>query len=245
MIAGDYVRWLQALPETPASALLGDRTLVVVAPHPDDESLGCGGLIAWAAAQGRTVELVYLTNGERSHPGSRRYPPKRLGHLRQTEARAAAASLGVPASRLHFLGLPDSGLDGLGPAARRQAQRQLEHILGNQFPLACVTARTDPHADHQAAWHLAAAAAQALDVPLLSYPVWTWRLPADEDIAIPATAGWRVDISTQQPRKRAAIAAYASQAGDLITDATDPFRLPDALLRRAHAPHEVFLDERL
>ena len=66
------------LPVAPLEALVGDKGLVVVAPHPDDESLGCGGLIAEARRLGRAVRLVVVTDGCGSHTHSALYPPERL-----------------------------------------------------------------------------------------------------------------------------------------------------------------------
>src|SRR4029079_2768884 len=67
------------------------RGLVVVAPHPDDESLGCGGLIAAATADGIPVRIVVVSDGAGSHPNSVAYPPAPLRLLRgsQTLPRAA------------------------------------------------------------------------------------------------------------------------------------------------------------
>ena len=84
------------------------RTLgrtVVLAPHPDDESLGCGGLLARLAAHGVPARVVVVTDGAQSHPGSAAYPPERLRALREAEARAAVAALlerVLPTSSAHF-----------------------------------------------------------------------------------------------------------------------------------------------
>ena len=57
--------------------------VMIVAPHPDDESLGCGGLIAQLKAQKAEVWVLFLTNGEASHPNSLSYPAKKLGRLKK------------------------------------------------------------------------------------------------------------------------------------------------------------------
>ncbi len=107
-------------PRMPAVAA-GDRVLIV-APHPDDESVGCGGLIASAMAVGAAVQVVYVTNGdafrtaaqklfsERSVPGK---DYEKLAQMRQREAVAALARLGVDGSHAVFLGYPDRGIDRL------------------------------------------------------------------------------------------------------------------------------------
>lgn len=98
-----------------------DRILIV-APHPDDESLCCAGLIHQTIARGGEVSIVWMTSGDafeidamvvehRLRPGARTM--ERLADIRMREARAAAAHLGVPSANLHFLAFPDRGLSSL------------------------------------------------------------------------------------------------------------------------------------
>src|SRR5215471_5295900 len=99
-----------------------DARLLVVAPHPDDETIGAGGLIQSVHEAGGAVRVVYLTNGEaypegvraalpRSKPGPLIY--RDYGKRRQGEARDALRVLGVDASALTFLGFPNNGLNRL------------------------------------------------------------------------------------------------------------------------------------
>ena len=99
ILAADYLDLAQKLPEIELSQLTGGRGVVVVAPHPDDESLGCGGLIAACCTQGIVVRLVVLSDGAGSHPGSQRYPAARLCALREAEVKEAASnSWGCPST---------------------------------------------------------------------------------------------------------------------------------------------------
>lgn len=92
--------------------------LLIVAPHPDDEVLGCGGLIATAAAMGVPVRVVYLTNGDgftAAAAFTARATPEadeclQLGRLRQQESRHGLQALGLSQSEAVFLGYPDRGL---------------------------------------------------------------------------------------------------------------------------------------
>ena len=95
----------------------GER-LVIVAPHPDDEVLGCGGLIQQAVAAGADVRVIYLTNGDHNQMAFKLYSgrihlgPKdyfKFGERRRTEAIAANQLLGLKAENLVFLGYPDWG----------------------------------------------------------------------------------------------------------------------------------------
>ncbi|MFD3381951.1 MULTISPECIES: PIG-L deacetylase family protein [unclassified Streptomyces] len=82
--------------------------ILVFAPHPDDETLGCGGSIAHHIEMGRSVNVVFLTSGEQGVTGTR---VERAGLVREQEAETALGKLGVAAQDVHFLRLPDGGLD--------------------------------------------------------------------------------------------------------------------------------------
>jgi LmbE family N-acetylglucosaminyl deacetylase len=93
--------------------------LLVVAPHPDDEVLGAGGLIQQVHEAGGTVRVVYLTNGDGYRDGVRLEQRavkvsardfRGYGRRRQREARAALAALGLDADAATFLSFPDQGL---------------------------------------------------------------------------------------------------------------------------------------
>ena len=115
-----YGALVDALPPAPALRA-GDR-LLVVAPHPDDESLCCAGIIQQASAAGAEVFIVWLTSGDAFEFDAalteRTLEPRgagleRLGERRIGEARAAAQALAVPDDHLYFLGYPDGGLQRL------------------------------------------------------------------------------------------------------------------------------------
>ena len=86
---------LRSLPVADYDAMTGAEPVLVLAPHADDESCGCGGLIAEACARGREIAVTVLTDGTGSHPHSRAYPAPRLRALREAEAREAVAALGL------------------------------------------------------------------------------------------------------------------------------------------------------
>lgn len=73
---------------------------VVIAPHPDDEVLGCGGLLQRLAEAGRTLQLISVTDGSASHPGSDRWPVQRLSVVRPQESAEALRRLGLPMHQL-------------------------------------------------------------------------------------------------------------------------------------------------
>ena len=221
--AGTLLGELAALPLSRLGDVLPGRFLVV-APHPDDESLGVGGLIAEACRSERPPVVVVLTDGAASHPGSRAYPPDRLSALRAGEVREAVGLLGLPAANLFLLGAPDTAAPHDGPAAQALAERIAELAEGCGTIL--TSWRHDPHCDHLAAWHIASLAAAISGARLMEYPVWGWSLPVGTVLPDGPWSGWRFDVSAHLPAKREAIAAHRSQHGGLITDDPGGFVLP-------------------
>jgi LmbE family N-acetylglucosaminyl deacetylase len=114
MRADDYLAAARALPLGDLHAVTGGRALIL-APHPDDESLGCGGLIAAACEAGQPPIVVILTDGAGSHPHSRRFPPDILRATREAETLAALACLGLAANRAVFLRTHDTRAPSSGP----------------------------------------------------------------------------------------------------------------------------------
>jgi LmbE family N-acetylglucosaminyl deacetylase len=157
--------------------------LLVVAPHPDDETIGCGLLIQQVLAAGGAVRIVLLTDGD-NNPWPQRFVERRLriddsarqrwGMRRRVEVMRAIEQLGVSADALHPLGWPDMGItqrlrdDALDSIATIRAQLQ-----AFQPDVVCCSALDDRHPDHGAAHVLCRLAlAEMSPAPmLLAYPV--------------------------------------------------------------------------
>jgi LmbE family N-acetylglucosaminyl deacetylase len=232
MAAGEAQRCMRALPFATLDAI-APGTSLILAPHPDDESLGCGGLIALASACGRPPVIVGVTDGAGSHPNSRSHPPPRLRATRAAELIDAAAILGVGAERVHVLGLPDTRAPLVGQDFDTAVAAV--GVLVRRFCITTVFAswRFDPHCDHEATAALGEAVAHAAGVRLAFYPVWGWLLPQNEALPVASIAGRRLDIAAVLPCKRRAIAAHRSQYAKLITDDPKAFRLLPGNSRRA------------
>lgn len=235
-----YLAALRRLPVLSAEALLGERHLLVVAPHPDDESLGAGGLLAAAHAQGTGVSVVFLTDGEASHVDSPTFPPDRLAMTRRREAIDALAALGIPSDAAHFMGWGDSRLPFMSPDRRAEACAALLDRSPGVPTLVCVTADSDPHGDHQAASALVRAVAWPPSVEVMHFPVWTWRA-TEAELPSSSPSGFRVDISAFVDAKRAAIAAHRSQHGGVIADAVEAFELDPAFVGLFLGTTETYL----
>jgi LmbE family N-acetylglucosaminyl deacetylase len=242
MRAGDALAAMRALPMRDVASAFGDVGIAVLAPHPDDESLGCGGLIAEACALGRPPLLVFLTDGTGSHPNSAAYPRARLRRVRECEAIAAAAILGVPESRVVFMRFPDTAAPSSGPALQAAAGRLAALARASRCGAMAVPWRHDPHCDHEAAAARASHACAQAGIRLLNYPIWGLTLPPDTLIDAHPITGFRIDITAHLARKRRAILAHASQYAGLITDDPQGFQMTPGFIDRFLGPTEIFLD---
>ena len=217
---------------------------MVIAPHPDDESLGCGGAIAKLVDLGAEVRVVFVSDGTKSHPNSRRYPAEALRDLREAEARHALEILG-PGPRMTFLRLPDTAVPGVGCVGFDAAVDRVVLLLReSRAETILIPWRRDPHCDHRACHAIARAAVAAMARPsrVLEYPIWVYAAADPDDAPAPGeVVAWRLDVADVLPRKRAAIAAHRSQTTGLIDDDPAGFRLTAEMLARFDHPWEVFL----
>ncbi len=243
MNAREYLHAAERLPFADLDECTSTGSILVVAPHPDDESLGCGGLIAKARKQGCDVHVVILSDGTGSHPNSKRFPADALRALREREASAAAAALHLPHRALTFLRMRDRFVPREGGGAQAAATRIAATARNSGVDAIFVTWAHDPHGDHQAANAIARLALQQLpDCALYSYPVWGWSLPPDTIVGRHPARGFRLDIAPELATKRRAVAAHRSQTTPLIDDDPHGHHLPPEMLKRFDRPFEIFLD---
>ena len=222
--------WLPHLARlTPLSLEDAPSRVVVVAPHPDDEVLGVGGLLALLATRGTQIELVAVTDGEASNPGGS-VPPDELAARRRVETAAALDRLGVRA-RVTHLGLPDGGADDL-----EQTVLQALSLRPGEWLLAPWS--RDGHPDHEAVGRACATAAARDGARLLAFPVWAWHwgTPAD----LPWDGALRLDLPAQvRVAKAAAVAEFVTQVAPLGPLREDAPVLPPYVLARFARPCEV------
>ncbi len=243
MTAEQYLGLLKTMPVAPWQEVVGARPLVVLSPHPDDESLGMGGLIALARRNHRDVSIVAVTDGAGSHPGSTTYPREKLVALRRAEMGEAARRLDVPNDRITHLNLPDTAAPKAGPAFDA-AVTTVDGIVARAGAASLfVTWRDDPHCDHEAAALMAEEVRRRRpDIALWAYPVWGWHLKPTAEISAPSPRGYRVDVTEVAAAKRAAIAAHASQMTDLIADDPSGFRFDATTLAPFTGRYEYFIE---
>jgi len=218
--------------------------VLVVAPHPDDETLGCGGAIALLRQAGCEVRVLVISDGTLSHPRSRKYPAPALRDLRESETLAAMAGLSVAADQVTFLRLPDGAVPTPEFAAFADAVKLCcTALAADSAQLVFVPWRNDPHPDHRATWQLMQATLKRRSPfpRLIEYPIWDWD-PKQRGSLSAAITAWRLDISPVLPLKQRAIEAYRSQITNLIDDDPEGFRFTPELLAHFAQPWEMYLE---
>lgn len=233
----DWRPWLDAQdwPVLDVAGLLaGDRPLVVVAAHPDDEVLAVGGLLALAARTGCRPFVLWATDGEASHPGSSAITRDELRRRRPAESAIALERLGV-AHRSLRLGLPDGGVaeDEATVAAALAS-------LAGAGSVVVAPWRGDAHPDHDACGRAAAAVAAAAGALLVEYPVWAWHWAAPADARLPWPRARRVVLGADVVGAKArAVEAFETQVRDLGPEPADAAVLTPEMLARWSRPDEV------
>jgi LmbE family N-acetylglucosaminyl deacetylase len=239
--------FLTSLPRVAPADLRPAGRVVVVAPHPDDETLGAGGtLAAWAGAVDLEVTVVAVTDGEGSHPGSPTLRPEELAVRRHDERRRALAVLGLDdptagdaAERSSTVAIVRAGLPDGGVAGHRGALAEvLDAVL---TPGATVLAPVpgDGHPDHDVVAEVAGEVAARRGVALWCYAVWLWHW-ADPGTDRPADGAVAVAVPDAARRaKQDAVACFTTQVRPLSPDPRDAAILPPDVLARLLREVEV------
>lgn len=219
----------------PSLDLGGVTRAVVLAPHPDDEVLGAGGLMAMLARRGTPVVVVAVTDGESSHPLSRHTTG--LAARRTDESLDALTTLGVDRSGRLRLRVPDG-------AVTADESRVADEVAALLRPgdTCLATWREDGHPDHEATGRAASAACERTGAHLLEYPVWAWHWAQPDDARVPWTTAARLDLPPDvAAAKRRAMACFVSQLQPLGDAPGDAAILPPHVLARFSRGWETFL----
>jgi LmbE family N-acetylglucosaminyl deacetylase len=199
---------------------------MVFAPHPDDETLGCGGTIILKREVGAAVDVVFMTDGAGSHPEL--ISREELARQRHAEAMAATSRLGVDAQHVTWVGFPDGGLAN----NHEQAVARVTDLLRQKRPAQVfVPYGKHEHPDHIETHAVVREALVALGSPTLvcQYPIWylnQWPFvrgstahrrawfaggPRTWAMGILAFFDVRVDMAAAVDGKRRALAEHKSQ----------------------------------
>ena len=226
----------------PQLSLHGVSSIVVIAPHPDDESLGVGGLIAECAARAISVRVVVVTDGGASHPKASEAQRSALIGQRQQEAIAAVAVL-APDADAQFLGIHDGYV--------RENRTGLHSALSTLFStldastLVIAPWPGDGHRDHRITGEVTREVARAAGLRLLEYPIWLWHWGTPDDPRMP----WQhcVQFSLSEPALAAklhAIGHHRSQVETRVHSGNETAAVLHAEFRHNfERNYEVFIDE--
>ncbi len=195
----DEASWLSFLANVPAWRPPALAT-VVVAPHPDDESLGAGAIIAAQCEAGVPVSIIAVSDGEAAYEN---FPD--LAAVRRAEQSAAASKLGVKGANIIRLGLPDSGIS---QHEKRLSDTIAAHI--DSQTLLVAPWPSDPHPDHEACGRAARTAAGITGAQLVYYFFWTWHHNSTESLRAEPLGRFEISPSLRA-RRDAAIACHRSQ----------------------------------
>jgi len=190
-------------------------TVLVLAPHPDDEAFGCGGLIVLKRLEGCRVHVVFITDGSASHPNHPSLNTTTLATLRAQEARASLHILRVDSADIRFLGVRDGTLDHLEKAQGHAIVNDLKQLLADIKPdVVFVPFHRDGSSEHEAAFKLCQSAIQQLPVRprVLEFPIWSWWQPFKLfPYVFTARRVLRFDYRGYEFLKQAAIESHRSQ----------------------------------
>lgn len=220
--------------------------VLIIAPHPDDEVLGCGGMIARLVSNGTKVYVLFLTDGATSHVGCCAALESEVSNQRRNLAVQANAILKIPKENLSFF----NGSDGILP---RNGQADFNEMAQN---LASFIKEKDPDAifcphpfegwtDHIAASELTEAAmvkvSEGKRTRLYYYCVWFWySLPLKKALSIDWRKARLLNISKQLPLKRKAVNTYITAFAPCGNSWVG--NLPEEFLRSFDWQKELFFE---
>jgi LmbE family N-acetylglucosaminyl deacetylase len=167
--------------------------LVVVAPHPDDEVLGAGGLVSSWAMAGQAVTVVSVTDGEAADAGRRD-----LDRVRRAELRNALRTLSLLHVTVRRLAIPDGKVDAYKNRLRSAVQECAKDHATIVAPF-----ERDGHPDHEAVGQVCLDVAETDGVPIVRYPVWAWHHAKPASVQALRWGLFRLSTAAQRAKTRA------------------------------------------
>lgn len=218
---------------------VSNKKTLIIAPHPDDETFGCGGLIAQKIQNGTEVFVLFLTSGEKS---LKTVLEKEIKQMRRQSATEAVRLLGVNESNLFWFDFPDGEIPRQGNEDFKLAKAKMAKIV-NSMNIEEIVA---PHylegwSDHLAAYELAVEMSKESkqNIDLYLYWVWAWYYM---EIKQMVTLPWRkmrlLSIKSVFIMKSQALDVYfgsKTKNGELYMG-----NLPKVFLKAFKWPYEVY-----
>jgi len=245
LLLGDASDWLRqgpmpCLADTPLidveALIAGARRAVIVAPRPEDEVLGTGGLLAEFAAFGLDTLIIGVTDGEATRRDRHEWTRETLRAKRVEESVQALEALGADTASVRRLRIADGGVS----AAEEELTRCLGALL-RPGDLVFTTWDRDGHPDHAACHRAVARAVFGRPLAAQDAPVWMWSWADPDDPSLPWSDVVRVELGrTAQARKQRALQMFRSLlCGDAETQGSGA--LSAATLERFILPFETLI----
>lgn len=222
------------------------QSCLVLAPHADDESLGCGGLISLLRNNEVEVSVVVTTDGSQSHANSKRFPPGKVKLIREKEVLTALRILGVEENSVTFFEGRDAALPAKSQPGFELLLQKLTTILKLSQPqLILVPYELDPHCDHRATWQLLNEALKGYGkVKVWEYPIWLYELAKKEDIpTLKPGELKKINIQPFLDQKIKAIESHVSQTTKMIDDDPTGFILTSAVIAHFTDKFEYYIEK--
>jgi LmbE family N-acetylglucosaminyl deacetylase len=222
----DESAWRTSLADVPRWMPPQSRRLTVVSPHPDDETLGAGGLIYTCADLGYEITIVLVTDGEAARSDVENLADRRVGELR-----SALMRLAPDGARVARLGFPD------GKVAAYEWQLVDRLLLTVPSDAVLVAPyEQDGHTDHAATSRACQEAARRLGIQCVRYPIWAWHRLQPADFGSRAMGRFELSHAARDA-KHEAIDCYRSQ----IEPSPGGAVVPPHVRTYFERPYEVFL----
>lgn len=220
-------------------------SVLVIAPHPDDEVFGTGGMIALKRAAGVQVNVLYLTQGESSHRDCCNISQADIARSRRRLASEAARLLSLDPNHLHWLDLPDGNIPGKAQDGFDEATSRVLELVEKISPNEVYCPHPfDCWQDHVAASEIVREALYRYNhqCELIYYLVWAWHSQSLRRLMkLGWSNSWCLDIGQVFEKKQAAMKRYLSER---VPSCGKPYigTLPLGFLVPFHKPYEVFFE---
>ncbi|MCW2525412.1 MAG: putative LmbE-like protein [Pseudonocardiales bacterium] len=229
----------------PQLAVPSTLRLIVLAAHPDDETLAAGGLISTALAAEGQVTVIVASDGESSHPDSPSWTPTQLAAARREELVQAMAALSPTSDNavaLHFLGRPDGGLTRFEDEITADLRDLLPEVPGESSEWLATPWRRDGHPDHDTMGRIGSALAAARGSTLIELPIWFWHWGDDAETEFPWADLRRLELNPESlAAKTRAMAEHRTQVLPLSPAPGDEAILPPAMTAHFERAYESFI----
>ncbi|MDY6948355.1 MAG: PIG-L family deacetylase [Pseudomonadota bacterium] len=188
------LQWVEFLRGAPPLEL-DARAVVVVSPHPDDETLGAGGLIRAAVLRGLPVTILSVTDGEQARPTQ-----TNLSSRRRAELQRALTHLGTPASPIRILraAIPDGAVAG----HEKELRDALRSVV-SAGDLVIGPFERDGHCDHEATARSCLSIARQVGARCIRYPIWAWHQASPASLAGRSWVRFELDAGLRRCKARA------------------------------------------